>query len=1129
MNGTGAGARTEQWHGEDLASVHHLVQFYEDDEFLTAAVARFLGDGIPAGAPLLVISTEERGGALRRRLASQGVDTARVCDSGQLTFFDARGVLSRIMRDGAPDSGLFEREIGGPIAERAAASGPSRLRAYGEMVDLLWRDGQRKAAILLEELWIGLQRRHPFTLLCAYAMANFNKEPADLNQICVMHSHVVSGEDGGSTLRPTQLPHPYTQRLAEEICRREEVEATLRESLRELRAREEEIRRSEEQLRRNERQMQVITDALPVLISYVDADRRYQFVNAAYERWFGRPRAEAMGRHVKDLLGDEAYEVVRPHLDRALAGQIVTYDAELPYRDGGPRWVEATYIPHRGDGGEVLGYIALVADITERKRLERFRVATADRAERLLHITAAIADAVTAEQVFAAVVDQVAAAVGASTAALWLVDEDQKEARLVQSVGHTEATRQQFAAVPIDSGTPLPLLDAVRSGEPVWIHSQAELLRRYPHLRSAVTPGRSYWVSCLPIVTHRGVCGVLGLTVEGTRDLSGEEQDFLLLISRYASQALERLRLFEAEHRSRAEADAAAARLGVLSHASRVFVEADIDLDSRLRKVVAEMGGALGSAIGVSLIGADGRLHASCVYHPDPEAQALLDRLSADSPLQMGEGITGAVAVSGKSVLIPTIDPKEFAVRVAPGYRSFIERYPIYSVMSAPLRACGQIIGTMIATRTRPGQGYMGEDLRLFEELAERAAAAIENSRLYQENLDARSRAEQLYRFAQVVVSAKRVEQVFEAALDAIAGAQGTDRVAILMFGGDGVMRFRAWRGLSDGYRAAVEGHSPWPRDATAPAPILVPDVACDPAMTPYQALFRAERIGSLAFIPLVTRGRLLGKFMIYHGQPHAYSSHEVELASAIGNHLASVTARFAAIAKLEETIHFNELFAGVLAHDLRNPLAAMMSAAQLLLMRQEGETNRNTKPISRILQSGQRMTLMIEQLLDFTRARVGGGIEVHPREVNLADLCTQAIDEIELAHPEWEIQREVRGDHGGRWDPDRLLQVISNLVANAGQHGDPAAGIRVTLDGRRADLVSLEIRNQGAVPAALLPTLFDPFRGTQHRRDQSRGLGLGLFIVREIVRAHGGTVEVASSEETGTVFTVRLPRAMAV
>jgi signal transduction histidine kinase len=137
-----------------------------------------------------------------------------------------------------------------------------------------------------------------------------------------------------------------------------------------------------------------------------------------------------------------------------------------------------------------------------------------------------------------------------------------------------------------------------------------------------------------------------------------------------------------------------------------------------------------------------------------------------------------------------------------------------------------------------------------------------------------------------------------------------------------------------------------------------------------------------------------------------------------------------------------------------------------------------------------------------------------------------QVVEELELAHPDWTIRLDVRGDQRGLWDADRMLQVFSNLVANAGQHGTLEGGITIALDGTAQHEIRIDVRNEGAIPESLLPHLFEPFRMTPRHRSQSSGLGLGLFIVREIVRAHGGTVEVTSTEATGTTFRLRLPRA---
>jgi PAS domain S-box-containing protein len=1239
------GARPESIDAEQArSSAAHLVQFYEQDEALAAAVARFVAEGLSAGEVVTTIATDAHTKAIDRHLQADGVDTNAARASGRFLSLDAHETLAKFMRDGQPSRELFDSVVGGVMSERGAVANGARLRAYGEMVDVLWKADQKSAALYLEELWNDLQAHRPFTLLCAYAMGQFYKEPALIHGVCATHTQIVGLQhDGevGSPARAMSLPSHYAEALAREILHREEVELALRQSLRELRSKEEELRQSEEQLRDfvengtialhrvgadgrilwvnraeldllgysaeeyvgrpiadfhvdqdviadilarlgrgevlhdcearlrakdgsikdvlinssglfrdgkfvhsrcftrditerrkaeqalrdSERQLKLITDALPVCISYVDRDVRYRFVSAAYEQWFGRTKDEIVGRRVEDVIGAGAYQKVGPYIDRALAGEAVTYQGEVPYLDNGTRFVEATYIPQFDEGQRVVGMVALVSDISERKAFERFRATAAARVERLVRITGAVADAVTPDEVLSAVVDNVAAALSASSAALWLVEDDGRHAKLARAIGYPESASQGFNRLSLDSDPATPAIDAIRRSEPISIPSQAALLRDYPHLGTAVTPDRSYRIYCLPLVSRDRTLGALGITIDEPSDATDDEHDFLLLVARYAGQAIERLRLLDAERKSRTDADAAASRLSLLNQASRAFGDADLDLEARLRGVASELSKALDSSINIALIEPDGQLHLTAVHHPVAEAQKLLLELSRISPIRMGEGVTGTVAATGESVLIAKIDPRDVVARAPVHYRAFLERHPVYAMVGVPLRVHGRIIGTATAARCRGDQSFTPDDLKLLEELGERAAAAIENARLHREAVDARARAEQLYRFAQSVVAADRVEIVFDAAMAALETALGAKRAAILTFDADGVMRFRASRNLSETYRSAVEGHSPWARDAVAPQPVLVEDVGEDPSMTSYLPLFREEGIGSLAFIPLVTRGQLIGKFMVYYEAAHAYSQQEVELANAIAHHLASVTARFAAFATLEETIRYNNLFAGVLAHDLRNPLGAIMTAGQMVLMRSEGQGDRTAKPVSRIISSGQRMLRMIDQLLDVTRVRAGGGIQVEPRDTNLTDLCSQAIDEIELAFPQWTIERESLGDLDGVWDPDRLLQIISNLLSNAGQHGRPEGTVAVKLDGRDAQMVTLEVHNGGAIPEALLPMLFDPFRGSRQRPDASRGLGLGLYIVKEIAKAHGGSIDVSSSIAEGTTFVLSLPR----
>ena len=159
-----------------------------------------------------------------------------------------------------------------------------------------------------------------------------------------------------------------------------------------------------------------------------------------------------------------------------------------------------------------------------------------------------------------------------------------------------------------------------------------------------------------------------------------------------------------------------------------------------------------------------------------------------------------------------------------------------------------------------------------------------------------------VYRFADAVGGASRLDDVLAAALDALLAATGAGRAAVLLADDDGMFRFRAWRGLSERYRASADGHSPWPAGTEDPQPVLVEDVAAAGFEPELERAVREEGIAALAFVPLVRGGRLLGKFMLYHDEPHAWSEREVLLSRTIANHLASVTERTRAQEALRES-----------------------------------------------------------------------------------------------------------------------------------------------------------------------------------------------------------------------------------
>jgi signal transduction histidine kinase len=221
---------------------------------------------------------------------------------------------------------------------------------------------------------------------------------------------------------------------------------------------------------------------------------------------------------------------------------------------------------------------------------------------------------------------------------------------------------------------------------------------------------------------------------------------------------------------------------------------------------------------------------------------------------------------------------------------------------------------------------------------------------------------------------------------------------------------------------------------------------------------------------------------------------------------------------QLGETLRLNELFTATLGHDLRNPLSAILNGAHLL-QHSSDQAARDTA--AHVLASGKRMGRMIEDMLDSARARLGSGIPLRPDEVDLGEIARGIVQEHQLTSPGSHIELRTEGDLTGLWDGGRLAQVISNLVGNAFQHGAGNAPVHLLLNGTHAQRVTLEVTNEGEIPEGAVARLFDPFCAG---RQEGNGLGLGLYIVRQLALAHGGSVS-ATSERGRTTFRVQLPR----
>jgi PAS domain S-box-containing protein len=290
-------------------------------------------------------------------------------------------------------------------------------------------------------------------------------------------------------------------------------------------------------------------------------------------------------------------------------------------------------------------------------------------------------------------------------------------------------------------------------------------------------------------------------------------------------------------------------------------------------------------------------------------------------------------------------------------------------------------------------------------------------------------------------------------------------------------------------------------------------------------AVLEEMRPRSAVILPLQARGRTLGVINMASTVPGRMTRPAVvAVAQGVADRAAIAIDNARLYQEAREAVRVREDVVAIVSHDLRNPLNAISLSASTLIKREELD-ERTAKAATRIYAAADRAHRLIRDLLDFTQARVGG-IPVSLRPVVPGELARQVVEEIQSAYPERRLELRVEVEGKIRADPDRLAQVMANLMGNAVQHSQGGTPVQVVVRGE-ADGVLFEVHNEGApIPADQLPMLFEPFqRGRETRGGAGRSLGLGLFISRQIVEAHRGRIEARSAAGEGTTFTVWLPQ----
>ena len=245
-----------------------------------------------------------------------------------------------------------------------------------------------------------------------------------------------------------------------------------------------------------------------------------------------------------------------------------------------------------------------------------------------------------------------------------------------------------------------------------------------------------------------------------------------------------------------------------------------------------------------------------------------------------------------------------------------------------------------------------------------------------------------------------------------------------------------------------------------------------------------------------------------------------VRFNEAMDRSLAELTATFSPSEAQPQA-----LFLGVLNHELRTSVASILMSAQVLIHRSTPGSP-EAKAAQRILRSCEQLRQTLDALSGFTQVRLGAHLEIDRVRDDLGVLCRQALDGFARVDPERRIRLTSDGDLGGDWDQARIREAIAALIANAARFASRGSPVTIAVDGHAADEITVTVHGDGTpIDVETLRTIFDPIARVEAENATYAGLGLGLFMVRKVVDAHGGRVSVEAAPELGTTFTVVLPR----
>ena len=904
--------------------------------------------------------------------------------------------------------------------------------------------------------------------------------------------------------------------------------------------------RARARLASSEQQLRLVTDTAPQLIYYVDPGRRYRFANRPYAECHGRTPREIVGRRVAEVLGAERYGAVKRQLTEALAGRRVSFEL-TDSGEAGVRYCEATFVPHIDSRGGVQGVVAVIDDITARRQAddERVRLLTVEQARRreaeaIAELGRLLTEGLDLDTVARRIAELARGLLHATATSVFRVDPASGDFICLATSGDPGAC-PPGGVVPRGEGA---VGRAVERGHPVTTTDvlQDPRIDMAPGLRAQIEQASYRAVLAVPLHAKGRTVGAFAAGDRLGRVFSADEVRLAEALADHAAAALENAQLYaEAGERGR-EAE-------LLSELARA-INASLDLDTVLGRV---------TAAARELCRAD----RARIAVRDGEHPGLVFRYAVGTPavdqdqvrVAPGEGLAGQVLATGRAVRSHAVGDSP---RAAAGEAVMPPGGGDVAVLIAPIRMRGGVEG-LLHVDNQPARAFSERDEAILLRLADHAAVALGNARLFAGEQAARSQAEARARRTRLLADVSRIlasSLDYESTLDGVARLLvpgHADWCVIHLARRDGTVRRVALAHADPAHaRLAAEtlrrppssgwldDRDPLAQSIRAGRSVLLPDaaaVALDGFVGDRGArdAWLALRPRSALIAPLVARGRTLGSMAwlrITRDAP--YTAEDLGLAEDVAGRAAVAidSARLyrrAERARIEaETANqAKDEFLAVLSHELRTPLTSMLGWLRLLRSGQLAP-DKVAQALEVVERNTRSQAQLINDLLDVSRI-ITGKLELDLYPVELVPVVDEAVQSTRRAAEAKGVTVELAvsappGPVLG--DPLRLGQIVTNLLANAVKFTSAGGRVQVSLARAGTDAVVVVADDGIGIEPEALEHIFDRFRQVDSTITRRHGgLGLGLAIARHLAELHGGRVTAESpGPGHGATFTVRLP-----